>query len=300
VIDIVVTGGEGVDIVLELYDPNNVFITSSDNTFTGDDEEIIGADIEDDGDYTIVVRDYYDDGGSYTLTVTESDEAPGTADEEESDEGGAGNIENIFVFVDDGGEPLSSGINSLDAFVALLEDDYEVKTWVSSIDGPLEEEALEGTDLFIWDSGDYRDEEGLFDDDMIVIFNFLDSGAPFFITGSSPAFFAEVDLAPLTDLEIVGDDEILLAGFSSGDVILLDEVYETVAAEAIGEDLEEGDIPFFVRGPESDASGEVVGIATIDDFTEQRTALLLLPFVLLPEDVQVTLLENLIAWFGEG
>lgn len=299
VIDVTLESGEDFDAVLEIYDPDNNFITSSDSTFTAETEELIGVEIEDDGDYTIVVRDYYDDGGSYTLTVTESDVLPEEGEEEDGDEE-VSTIENIFIFVDDGGEPLSTGFTSTDTFIELLGADYEITTWVSSIDGPLEEDALEGADLLIWDSGDYRDEEAFFDDDIITIFSFLDNGAPFFITGSSPSLLSEFDLAPVSDLEIIGDDEILLDGFTPGDIIVLDDSYEAVFSETIIEDPENGDIPLFARGPDSAQAGEIVGIASIDSFTEQRSVILLLPFVVLPEEEQITLMDNLMAWFAQG
>lgn len=300
VIDIILEGGESLDAVLELYDPDNNFITSSDSTFTGETEEIIGAEIGDDGDYTIVIRDFYDDGGTYSLTVQESDVAPGEDDEEEDDEeSSSGEIENIFIFIDDDGEPISTGFTSADAFIDLLGSDYEITTWVSSVDGPLEEDTLEGTDLLIWDSGDYREEDSFFSDDIFIILNFLDSGVPVFINGSSPALLSDAELAPLADLEIAGDDEILLDGLTSGDVIELNDVYDVVLSDTLVDETEEGSTPFFLRGPNSDAVGQVIGIATIDDFTEQRSVLLLVPFVGLPEDIQELWLTNLMTWFAE-
>lgn len=308
VIDIILESSDELDAVLEIYDPDNNFITSSDSTFTGETEELIGVEIEDDGDYTIVVRDYYDDGGSYTLTVIESDVLPeegGEEEEEEENGNGSGDeegstIENIFIFVDDGGEPLSTGFTSADAFIDLLGADYEITTWVSSIDGPLEEDTMEGTDLLIWDSGDYRDEDAFFEDDIFILFDFLDSGAPFFITGSSPALLSEFELALVSDLEIIGDDEILLDGFTMGDIIVLDDSYETVFSETIIEDQDNGDISLFARGPGSAESGEIIAIASIDSFTEQRSVILLLPFVVLPEEEQITMMDNLMTWFAEG
>jgi len=291
VIDIVVQGDDEMDTVLELYDPDNNLITSADSTFGGEAEEIIGAEIEDDGDYTIVIRDYFDDGGGYTLTVTESSEQPSEG------EGETGAIENIFLFVDDDGDPLGEGITSANSLLALLSDSYEVTTWVTTEDGPLSDTALEGTDLLIWDSGDYRNEEGFFDDDTIKIFDYLDNGGMLFLTGSSPTILADAELATLVDLEFTGDDSILLDGLESGEVIELDDSYQTVLSDLLGTDTEEDSTPFLLRGPESDSSGEVVGMAVIDEFTSQRVVLVLLPLVLLPDDVQETLVTNIMTWF---
>lgn len=290
-IDIVLQGDDELDAVLELYDPNNELITSVDSTFSGEAEEILGIEIEDDGDYTIVVRDYFDSGGGYSLTVTLS--------ENQSSEGG-GAIENIFLFVDDDGEPLGEGITSADLLLALLGDSYEITVWVASVDGPLPDDSLDDADLLIWDSGDYRNENGFFDDDTITIFNYLDSGGMLFLTGSSPTILADAELATLVDLEITGDDPILLDGLNSGDVIELDGSYQVVLSDLLAADAEEGSTPFLLRGPASASSGEVAGIAVIDDFTSQRVVIVLLPLVLLPEDIQETLLTNIMAWFTAG
>ncbi|MBX3057551.1 MAG: hypothetical protein KF770_13880 [Anaerolineae bacterium] len=290
-IDIVLQGDDDLDAVLELYDPNNELITSVDSTFSGEAEEILGIEIEDDGDYTIVVRDYFDNGGGYSLTVTLS--------EDQSSEGG-GAIENIFLFVDDDGEPLGEGITSADLLLALLGDSYEITVWVASEDGLLPDDALEDADLLIWDSGDYRNEDGFFDDDTITIFNYLDSGGMLFLIGSSPTILADAELATLVDLEITGDDPVLLDGLNSGDVIELDGSYQVVLSDLLAADAEEGSTPFLLRGPASAGSGEVAGIAVIDDFTSQRVVIVLLPLVLLPESIQETLLTNIMAWFVTG
>lgn len=70
--DIIVEEGGELDAVLELYGPDNELIERVDQTFTGGEEILRGVDIPDDGDYTIVVRDFFDEGGDYTLTVREA------------------------------------------------------------------------------------------------------------------------------------------------------------------------------------------------------------------------------------
>lgn len=286
VIDILVEGEGELDAVLELYDANNNFVASADSTFSGEPEELLSMEIDDDGDWTIVVRDYYEDGGSYSLTVTLSDDQAG----------GGGEIENIFLFVDDDGEPISGGFTSADAFLALLSDSYEVVTWVSSVDGPLTAALLEDMDLLIWDSGDYRNVNGFFDADTAVIFQYLDSGGALFVTGASPTILADVELATLLDLEVSGDDEILLDGLEEGQVITLDEAYEVGITDLLEAGLDENSTIFFLRGPDSEEAGDIVGLAVIDDFSGQRSVLLLLPFTVLPQDIQETLLNNIMAW----
>lgn len=288
IIDIVVQGDDEMDTVLELYDADNVLITSADATFSGDAEEILGQEIPDDGNYTIVVRDYFANGGGYTLTVTEAGETSESS----------GDIENIFIFVDDDGDPIGEGITSADGLLALLGDSYEVAVWVASDDGPLTEELLEETDLFIWDSGDYLNPDGLLDEDMAAIFTYLDSGGPLFITGSSPGLFGEMELSTLADLEVTGDDELLLDGLTPGEVITLNDSYEVMLSDTLVEDFGEGTVSFFLSGPQSESSGEVIGVGAIDQFSDQRVVLLLLPFVALPDDVQETLLPNILNWLA--
>ncbi|WP_420642275.1 hypothetical protein [Candidatus Leptofilum sp.] len=303
VIDIVVESGDDLDAVLELYDENNIFLAAADSGFTGEDEAIVGFDIPDDAPYTIVLRDFFDDGGAFTLSVLASGEAPagdGGADEDEGDsEESGGDGGTVFLFIDDDGTPISSGFTSQTELATLLSENYTVETWVSTVDGPLTIELLEGVDLFIWDSGDYLDPEGFFGDDIFVIFEYLDTGAPIFITGSSPTIFGDIGLSELSDLEFAGEDEVLLNGFAAGDTITLDATYDVIFTDFLLDDLEPGSIAFLLRGSNSDDAGNLVGLATIDDTAnDQQSLFLLLPFAALPTDVQGQLLENIMVWFG--
>jgi hypothetical protein len=71
-IDIIVEEDGELDAVLELYGPDGELIHRVDQTFTGGEEILAAVDIPDDEDYTIVVRDFFDEGGDYTLTVREA------------------------------------------------------------------------------------------------------------------------------------------------------------------------------------------------------------------------------------
>ena len=299
VIDISITSGEDLDAILELYDPDNVFLAASDSGFTGEDEAIIGAEIPDDGVYTIVLSDYYDDGGDFILTVTESSETPAD-DEGEDDEGAEGESDiTIFLFIDDNGEPIETGFTSQAELETLLEDNYTIETWVSSVDGPLTPEDLETADFLIWDSGDYLEAEGFFDEDTVVIFEYLDTGRPILITGSSPTIFGDVGLSSVSDLEFSGDDDILLEGFTAGVSVELAEPHDFIFADFLAEDLDPGSTAFLIRGANSDDSGNVIGLASFDELNDdQQSIFLLMPFSLLPEDVQEPLLNNMMVWFG--
>jgi hypothetical protein len=57
------------DGVLELYDPEGNLQAEMDSTFAGDEERLLAIDIPDSGEYTIVVRDFFDEGGDYSLSV---------------------------------------------------------------------------------------------------------------------------------------------------------------------------------------------------------------------------------------
>ncbi|MCA9897018.1 MAG: hypothetical protein H6654_00410 [Ardenticatenaceae bacterium] len=299
VIDIILESGEDLDAVLELYDADNIFLAAADSGFTGEGETISGYEIEDDASYTILVRDFYADGGSFTLSVQESSE-PSTDGDSGSEEGDAGSSDTtIFLFVDDDGTPIDSGFTSQTELETLLSPNYTVQTWVSSADGPLPEDALEGIDLLIWDSGDYLDSEGFFGEDTFVIFAYLDAGGSVFITGSSPTIFGDLGLSELSDLEFTGEDAVLLEGFTAGEIIELGATYEVIFADFLVDDLEPGSIAFLLRGANSDDSGNVVGLAAIDDTNDdQQTMFLLMPFAALPEQVQGQLLDNMMAWFG--
>ena len=286
-IDITVESGDDLDSVLELYNPDNELIDSSDANFTGENEELAGVEIADDSDYTIVVRDFFNDGGAYTLTVSAGE--PG----EESDNQG------ILIFADDDGVPLTSGFTSAEAMAALLGTEYEVTIWVSTEDGPLQEDTLAGYELLVWDSGDYRTEAGLLDEDTAIILDYLERGGDVFITGVAPPLLGDLQLAPLSDLEIAGDDPVLLDGLVAGEIVELDQSYDAVLSELLSENTEEGSVAFFLRGPNSEGSGYVVGLAAGEnEFHNQKTVILLAPFVGLPADIQETLLGNIVMWFG--
>ncbi|GJM39837.1 MAG: hypothetical protein DHS20C20_01190 [Ardenticatenaceae bacterium] len=304
VIDIIVESGEEMDAVLELYDADNIFLAAADFGFTGDDESLIGFEITDDAPYTILVRDFFDDGGSFTLSVLASSEAStengdSDADDEANGEESGGEGGNIFLFIDDDGTPIGSGFTSQTELETLLSADYTVNSWVSSEDGPLTIDLFEGIDLFIWDSGDYLDPEGFFGDDIFVIFEYLDTGGSVFITGSSPTIFGDLGLSELSDLEFTGEDDVLLAGFAAGETITLDASYDVIFADFLLEDLEPGSVAYLLRGANSDDAGNLVGFASIDSTNnDQLTMLLLMPFAALPADVQAQLLDNIMAWFN--
>lgn len=286
-IDILAESTDELDLVLELYDPNNELIESSDTNIRGESEQLSGIEIADDREYTIVVRDFFSSSGAYTLTVSAGDP--------DAESGRPA----IFILADDDGVPLATGFTSAETTVTLLGDEYEVTTWVSSEDGPLQPDTLAGYDLLIWDSGDYQTESGLLDQDTATILEYLERGGDIFITGLAPALLATLELAPLSDLEITGDDPILLDGLIAGEIIELDQSYDAVLSELLSENTEAGEVAFLLRGPNSEGSGNVVGLAAGEsEIHNQKTLFLLVPLVALPSEIQTILLGNIITWFG--
>ncbi len=293
IVDIVVSSDE-LDLVLELYDPQLRLIEVMDSTFFAEEEALLSVEIPDDGEYTIVVYDYFGDPGAYELTVT-------AVSAEGSVLPTLGNLENIFIFVDDDGEALDGGVLSGTALRNLMGSQYNVTLWTSSIDGPLQPTTLEGANLIIWDTGDYFDPNGLFDPDTQAIIDYIDnSTASLMLTGSVPILFSFFETRLLTDLEVIGTDAVLLNGFALGDIITLNQSYQTVASETLIDDLDEGAILLFSRGPQSELPGTAAGVALADSISEnQRLLVLLFPFIALPQATQATLLANILTWFAQ-
>jgi hypothetical protein len=288
VIDIVVEGSDDMDTIIELYDPEGVLMGNVDSTFAGGVEEMLGIEIPDDGDYAIVVRDFFADGGNYEISVTEGE--PGDTEENSA-------LERIFIFEDDDGEPLGEGFTSASIFVEFLSADYDVTLWTASDGEPIPADTLQEYDLVIWDSGTYRDENGLLGDDTGAILEYVDAGGDILITGASPTLFSSIELAPLEAVAVAAGDPILSEGFTDGEVIALDGEYETALIEpsTTGPD----DTVFLVRGPEEAEAGMAIGLAGVENgATGPKSALLLLAFAALPDEAQAQLLANVIAWFA--
>lgn len=274
------------DAILEILDPSGQTLDYSDRGFVGDGEQLTGVEIADANDYTILVSAYGEGSGSYTLTVSEGEAKTGAQ------------IDTILVFGDDIGEPLAGGSTSVDDIAGLLGSTYQVTTWVASQDGSLTEEALAGQDLLIWDSGDYRQTDGLTDPSVAAIFQFLEGGGHLVVIGASPPLFGAIDLAPLADVELVGNDPLLTNGFAAGELIQLAQTIDAAASEML--DPSANDLLFLQRGPGSDQPGGSVALAAVDEFGGNRTVFLLLPFFALPEAVRPLLLDNVMGWLKGG
>ena len=288
-LDIVLETSEDMDGVLEIYDPNNLFLVSSDDGLTGEPETLTGIEIPDDGAYTIVVRGFFGASGTYSLSVTEGDGAGGDRE---------GGNQSIFLFIDDDGEPIADGITSADTFMALLQPNYDVTQWVSSIDGPLSEDTVEDYGLIIWDSGDYVNYDGFFDEDTGIIISYLDNGGNILVTGSAPSVFGELPLSELTDISATGDDPILLENLASGDTYELDQTFQAGVADTFIDDIDPTTTTFFLRGSESEDENTITAFAVRDEDLNQQTVFIMLPFAGLPDDLESILMENILNWFA--
>jgi hypothetical protein len=175
-VNIVLEAGEDLDGVLELYDPEGSLMADADFTLEGDVERLDSVQIPDDQTYTIVVRDYYDDGGSYTLSVTAvTPESLGAVDQGELLPGQpvdailGENESHAWTFTVD--EPAEADITltcgpTMDGYLILVGPDG---SFLEVVDNALtgEEETLTGYSLT--ETGDYT----------IVVGEYSDSGGEY-------------------------------------------------------------------------------------------------------------------------
>lgn len=285
IIDITLEGSE-LDGVLELYDSNYELLEHMDSTFSGEAEVLNAIEIADDDSYYILVKDYFGDPSDYTLTIETSSSSPDGGSTEAS----------IFIFEDDDGTPLAGGISSASTLADILGVRYEITVWTTSIDGPLSEEILADYNLIIWDSGDYRTEDAALDEDALLVLNHVfDNAASLIIFGTTPALldFETGELISLSDLEVVGEEPILMDNIPLGEIYTLDQTYDVLNLPT--DDIDpDTDLVLFAAGPDSSTTA-FVGAATTQD---TNIFFLLAPYISLPLDLQAVLLTNVVTWMG--
>lgn len=113
-IDIILASEGQMDGILEVYDPDGNLMADVDSTIEGEEERLLAIDIPDSEEYTIVVRNYHDQGGDYSLTVD-----PASAQDPDED----------LEATDQGELPLGEMVSGE------LEAD-EIHSWTISVDGP--------------------------------------------------------------------------------------------------------------------------------------------------------------------
>ena len=283
-IDITVDAETNLDAVVELYGPDDTLLANTDSAFAGGVEAMRGIAIPDDDDYRIVIRDFFNDGGSYELAVT--------AGEPEQDEATTpGN--RVFIFIDDDGEPLAGGFTSAALMAAELSGEYEVTSWSAADDGPLPADALQGIDVFIWESGDYRAAEAPPAEELSAILAYVDAGGDLLISGLSPAILGEIETAPLGVARVVANDPVLSEGFSDGQPLDFDQTYPVAVPN--DDDTGADDYLFLTRGPTAAEAGAAVGGGEVAA-NDQRMIFLLAPLAGLSEEDGARLFNNIMAW----
>lgn len=314
-----------------IYNADGEYLTHVDNAFSGDTES---TEWNLEPDYGIVIYEYAEASGSYTLTLSAADTlvlpVDDNEDEEEAEEesideptdeedGAEDDVEDaedaevdedvatadsesintIFIYVDNDGEYLGTDTSNIVDVAALLADsDYEVTVWDADEQDALTEADLEGHDLVLWYSGMYREEQAE-DPDMLILFSYAVLGGGNLLTiGATPPIFEPADVSEIVDVEILADAEIFTAGLPEGDVLTLEGTFSTaVTSQTLDDDPEEDEVRFMARGPESEDSGDLMGISATSPDTGTQIAILLLPLEAFDTDTQTILLNNLINWF---
>lgn len=284
--------GADVDGVLQVYDEDYQLVEGVDEALAGEPETLADLFVPADTTYTIVVRAFFGNAGTYSLRLEgeQTDAAPPVESV----------IASILVFSDDDGEAQSNGTTGADTIASLLEDlgQFTIHRWSAVEDGPLGEDTLAGYDLVIWASGDFRSTDQ-FEDDSFLLTLYFATGGRLLITGATPAFLESpgLELAQLADLEVQDVAVPFLVGIEPGTIVPLEE--PATAALLSGLSIAEDDAltAILVRGPQSEETGEPVAVAVDNPDNDGLLFLLAAPFDALPRSAQEALLEGLVHWF---
>jgi hypothetical protein len=282
-----------IDGVLQVYDEDYELVQGVDAGFSGEPETLSDFYIPGDTTYTIVVRAFFGNGGSYSLRM--EGESAGDAPPVESV------IASILVYSDDDGEPQDGGETSAETISALLQQlggEWTIHRWSAIDDGPLDEETLAAYDLVIWTSGDYRSGDQ-FEDDSFLLTLYFATGGRLLITGATPAFLESpgLELAELVDLEVASAQVPFLPGIAPGTIISLQEPVDAALLSGLNVAEDDTITAVLLRGPESEESGEPVAVAVDNPDNQGLLFLLAAPFDALPRTAQQALLEGLVQWF---
>ncbi len=277
-VTIILQPDEDSDMALELQDEDGVILESSDDGFSGEEEQIAGT-LPANGIYQIVVEEYWGEESTYELTLLEGGEA-GVF-------GGSG----ILIVSADTGTATGDGQTSVGIYLDLLADEYDVTVWTLSTDGEIDPEEMGDYRLVIWTSGDFQGGEDY------TLYSYLLDGGALLMSGSYPIFYEGGESAVLRDIQVSTQESVLTTGFAPGEIIELTSEMETVVFD-VTED-EEGMTPLFLRGPASDLAGDMVAVGVEEDEFDIIHALLAgFPLYSLPEWAQAQFVSNALSWFG--
>ena len=226
----------------------------------------------------------------------EPEEEPGAAPPEEAkpEEPPEEPLGSIIVVALDEGEGRYDSMTSALNYYLILQDNYEVTTWSTAEGGLPSLEDLTGYDLSIWTAGDHEGTlEGEAGD---LLFNLMFEGVPVILSG---AYVSDSDTELVQrDIQVNDAGHPLASGFEPGEVI--DFVTPPSGSDyeiALLEDFSEEDGDFvFVRGPNSEASGEPTVVTLEDEFGAFRLVYICFPIYLLPEGPAAQLVENAASW----
>jgi hypothetical protein len=206
----------------------------------------------------------------------------------------AGPEGHILVVAVDNGEGRYDGMTSIDDYVAILDDRYDVSTWSLSADGPPQEEDLDGFDLAIWTAGDY--DEILSGEESDMIFQAVLEGIPVLVSG---AYVSDTGTESIQrDIQVSDSAHPVSEGFDAGEVIRFvpGPSGGDYVTDVLEDTEEEGTIIPFVRGPDSEDAGTASVVVVEDEITDIRVVLMGFPLYLLPEQPKSQLVLNAVEW----
>ena len=232
-----------------------------------------------------------EDGGWQEPEEEPEPAPPEEAEPEEPMEEPLGSI--IVVALDEGEGRYDSMTSALNYYL-ILQDNYEVTTWSVAEGGLPTLEDLIAYDLSIWTAGDHEGTlEGEAGD---LLFNLMFEGVPVILSG---AYVSESETELVQrDIQVNDGNHPLASGFEPGEIIEFvtppsGSDYEIALLEDFTE--EDGDF-VFVRGPNSEASGEPTVVTLEDEFGAFRLVYICFPVYLLPEAPAAQLVENAASW----
>jgi len=226
----------------------------------------------------------------------QGEEEPGPAppEETEPEEPPDEPLGSIIIVALDEGEGRYDSMTSAQTYYLILQDNYEVTTWSTAEGGLPSLEDLTTYDLSIWTAGDHEATlEGEAGD---LLFSLMFEGVPVILSG---AYVSDSTTELVQrDIQVNDASHPLARGFEAGEIIEFvtppsGSDYEIALLEDFTE--EDGDL-VFVRGPNSEASGQPSVVTLEDEFGTFRLVYICFPVYLLPEVPAAQLVENAASW----
>ena len=233
-----------------------------------------------------------DEGGGWQ----EQEQEPGPAppDETEPEELPAEPLGSIIIVALDEGAGRYDSMTSAQDYYDILQGSYDVTTWSTAEGGLPSLVDLTDYDLSIWTAGDH--DEALGDEAGDLLFNLMFEGVPVILSG---AYVSDSTTELVQrDIQVNDPSHPLAEGFEAGQVIdFLAPPSGSDYEIGVLEDFTEDDGAFvFVRGPNSEASGQPSVVAIEDEFGEFRLVYGCFPVYLLPVGPKMQFGEIAASW----